>query len=76
MSNYTWSSPVAIYDQTGNAYIVVADNIGIVHLINGQTGRNITSFNAGHNCEASPAAYNNMIVIGTRGMKIYGIRLS
>ncbi|MBQ2770682.1 MAG: PQQ-binding-like beta-propeller repeat protein, partial [Clostridia bacterium] len=76
MSNYTWSSPVAIYDQAGNAYIVVADNIGIVHLINGQTGRNITSFNAGHNCEASPAVYNNMIVIGTRGMKIYGIRLS
>ena len=27
------------------------------------------------NIEASPAAYGNMIVVGTRGQRIYGIRL-
>ncbi len=27
------------------------------------------------NMEASPAAYGNMIVFGTRGMKIWGVRI-
>ena len=28
MANYTWSSPVAVYDKNGNAYILVGDSIG------------------------------------------------
>ncbi len=76
MDNYGWSSPVAVYDAAGNAYIVQADNAGLVHLIDGQTGAHLASFNAEHNCEASPAVYGNYIVIGTRGMKIFGIKIS
>ena len=75
MSNYTWSSPVAVYDESGNAYVAVADNKGFIHLIEGTTGRNLTSFNALHNCEASPAVWGNYLVIGTRGMAIYGVRI-
>ena len=76
MDHYSWSSPVGVYDAAGNAYIVIADNIGMVHLVDGKTGTELDRFNAGHNCEASPAVYGNTIVIGTRGMEIYGIRIS
>ena len=35
-----------------------------------EDGRHLLS-----NIEASPAAYDNMIVVGTRGKRIYGIKL-
>ena len=79
MEKYTWSSPIAIYDESGNAYIVVcegSDTGGRVFLLDGKTGTLLTTFNAEKNIEASPAAYGDMIVFGTRGMKIWGVKIS
>ncbi len=79
MEKYTWSSPVAVYDEAGNAYIVVcegSDTGGRVFLLDGQTGTLLSTFDAEKDIEASPAVYGNTIVIGTRGMKIWGIKIS
>ena len=78
MEKYTWSSPIAIYDASGNAYIVVlegSDTGSKVFLLDGKTGTLLSTFDAEKNMEASPAAYGNMIVFGTRGMKIWGVRI-
>ena len=78
MEKYTWSSPIAVYDASGNAYIVVlegSDTGSKVFLLDGKTGTLLSTFDAEKNMEASPAAYGNMIVFGTRGMKIWGVRI-
>ncbi|MDP3447479.1 MAG: PQQ-binding-like beta-propeller repeat protein [Eubacteriales bacterium] len=79
MEKYTWSSPVAVYDASGNAYIIIcegSDTGGKVFLLDGKTGTLLSSFDAEKNIEASPAVYGNMIVFGTRGMKIWGVKIS
>jgi hypothetical protein len=76
MQNYSWSSPVAIYDKdSGAGYILVCDSGGYIHLLDGQTGALLASENLGGNVEASPAIYGNMLVVGTRQQKIWGIRI-
>ncbi|MEN6593835.1 MAG: PQQ-binding-like beta-propeller repeat protein [Clostridiaceae bacterium] len=79
MEKYTWSSPVAVYDANGNAYIVVcegSDTGGKIYLLDGETGTVLSTFDSEKNIEASPAVYGNMIVVGTRGMKIWGVKIS
>ena len=49
---------------------------GKVFLLDGKTGTLLDTFEAEKNIEASPAAYGNMIVFGTRGMKIWGVKIS
>jgi len=74
---YAWSSPLAIYDEQGNAYIIQADTRGHIYLLEGETGRLLdTLFFENNNFEASPAAYGDTIVIGSRAAKIYGIKIS
>jgi outer membrane protein assembly factor BamB len=73
--HYSWSSPVAVYTPEGKSYIVLCDSIGNMFLIQGTTGKVLTSVNLGTNIEASPAVYGDMIVVGTRGQKIYGVRI-
>ena len=75
MSRYTWSSPVALYDDNGDGYLIVCDSGGNVKFINGKTGETLNSINLGSNIEASPAVFNDMLVIGTRGQKVYGIKI-
>lgn len=73
---YSWSSPTAFYDKTGKAYIIFCDAHGKVHLIDGKTGETLYTLNTGGgNFEGSPAIYNDIIVIGSRGQKIYGIKI-
>lgn len=73
---YSWSSPTAIYSKSGDANIIFCDAYGKVHLIDGITGETKTTLNTGGgNIEGSPAIYNDIIVIGTRGQKIYGIKI-
>ena len=49
---------------------------GYIHLIDGQTGEILNEMSLGSNVEASPAVYNNMVVVGTRGGLIYGMDLN
>ncbi len=78
MHSYSWSSPVALYTAEGKSYIVVGDSASNIRLIAQRDGKGevIQTIGLGANIEASPAAFNNTIVIGTRGQKIYGLKLS
>ena len=74
LTYYSWSSPVAVYSNSGDAYIVFGDFGGIVHLINARTGETIYQLQTGGgNMEGSPAIFDNHIVIGTRGKKVFRI---
>jgi outer membrane protein assembly factor BamB len=76
MAYYTWSSPVALYTDNGTAYVVVCDTAGDAFLVEGKTGKILSKVNLGGLVEASPVAYENMLVVGTRGEKICGLKVS
>ncbi len=73
--HYSWSSPVDIYTDAGTGYIIFCDSGGNMYLLDGKTGRTIDKISLGGAVEGSPAVYGNMVVIGTRGMKILGVRV-
>ena len=74
-AGYPWSSPVVVYDQNGDGYIIQCNSSGYMHLIDGQTGTILYEFSLGSNIEASPAVFENTVVVGTRGQKIYGVKI-
>lgn len=76
LAAYSWSSPIAIRGNDGKSYGVFADSAGNMHLFDPLTGNIHDTLFIGGNCEASPAAFNNMIVVATYAAKIYGIRVS
>ncbi len=76
MRGYSWSSPVALYAEDGTAYLVQGDSLGTLHLLDARTGTLVDKIALGANIEASPAVFGNTIVVGTRGMKIFGIEIA
>jgi len=72
---YPWSSPVAIYDEAGNGYIIQCTKSGYLHIFDGLTGVLLDEMNLGSNIEASPAVFENTVVVGTRGGLIYGVTI-
>ncbi|HOS17800.1 MAG TPA: PQQ-binding-like beta-propeller repeat protein, partial [Clostridia bacterium] len=74
-AGYPWSSPVAIYDQDGKGYLIQCNSTGYIHLIDGLTGDVLFEAPLGSNVEASPAVFENTVVVGTRGGLIYGIKI-
>ncbi|MDD4075470.1 MAG: PQQ-binding-like beta-propeller repeat protein [Eubacteriales bacterium] len=72
---YPWSSPVTVYDAAGNGYIIQCNKSGYIHLIDGMTGTILFEMSLGSNIEASPAVFENTIVVGTRGGLIYGLKI-
>lgn len=75
LDSYSWSSPIILYDANGDGYVVEFDSSGHCYLFDGRSGELLDKLELEGNFEASAAAYNNMIVIGTRASKIYGIKL-
>lgn len=75
LNNYSWSSPVAVYTGDGIGYIILCDSAGNMYLLEGTTGDILVKINLGANVEGSPAVFENMVVVGTRGQKIYGIKI-
>lgn len=72
---YSWSSPVVVYTEDGKAYIIYCDSGGYMNLIEGKSGKILDKIPLAANIEGSPAVYNDMIVIGTRGQQIWGIKI-
>ena len=75
LNHYVWSSPLGIYDSQGNGYIVQCDSDGNMMLFDGLTGELYDSVSLGKNIEATPAAYGNTVVVGTRTQRICGVRI-
>lgn len=74
MNNYTWSSPVAVYDEDGKAYVIFCDSAGNMTMLD-SAGNVLSTVNLGSNVEASPAVFENTIVVGTRGGLVHGIKI-
>ncbi|MPN45992.1 hypothetical protein SDC9_193571 [bioreactor metagenome] len=73
LPNYSWSSPVDVYTKDGDGYLILCDSSGRMYLIDGLTGWVLDNIDLGANVEGSPAVFENMAVVGTRGQKIFGI---
>ena len=69
------SSPVPVYTGDGKGYIVQCDKAGDVALIDGATGESVAVLNVGENFEATPAVYDNMIVVGSKLGHFYFIEI-
>jgi hypothetical protein len=54
---------------------VQCDSAGKATLYEGATGTALGTISLGSNIEASPAIFENTIVVGTRGQKIFGITI-
>ena len=80
LRTYSWSSPACVYDEDGNGYLVAPNCGGNIYLIDGGADTYekciLDRFDIREGTiEASPAVYNDMIVLGTRVSGIYGIRI-
>ena len=78
LSSRSESSPIAVYDEAGNGWIIQCEQNGTIHLLEGLTGNLVNTMKLEAEIEASPAAYGNMMVIGTTGKNtsyVYGIEL-
>lgn len=72
------SSPVAVYNKAGKAWIIQADQSGNLYLLDGLTGAVRNVLPLGGEIQASPAVYNDILVIGTCSKDnayMYGIRI-
>ena len=75
---YTYSSPVAVYTDTGKGYLIQATSDGKLYLMDGLTGEQVSMLQLEGTVNASPAVYKDTLVIGTQGKgtsHIYGITL-
>ncbi len=72
------SSPVAVYNDNGDAWIIQGDQGGNLTMMDGRTGAVRNTLNLGGAIEGSPAVYKNYLVVGTCSKDnayMYGIRI-
>lgn len=73
---YAWSSPVCVYNSDGSGKVLYCSCAGKMYLLNGATGEtHDTAVLSDGAIEASPAVYENFVVVGTRECEIWGIEL-
>lgn len=75
LNDYCWSSPLALYSDSGKSYIVQCDSRGRAMLIEGTSGKVLDTIELGANVEGTPAAFGNTMVVGTRGSEIIGFKI-
>ena len=59
------SSPVAVYDERGEAWIIQGDEGGNLTMLYGRTGEVRSTLNLGGAIQGSPAVYKSYLVVGT-----------
>lgn len=78
MAENAVSSPVAVYNANGDAWIIQADEGGTLHLLSGENGKEKSTLSLGGTIQGSPAVYKNYLVIGTCSKDnsyMYGIQI-
>lgn len=78
LSSYTYSSPVAVYNEEGKGWIIQASHDGVIELLDGLNGAVVSRIQIEGEINASPAVYKDTMVIGTQGKgtsNIYAILL-
>lgn len=73
---YSWSTPTLVYDQDGNGYVVYCTLGEYMYLLDGKDGTEYDALNCGGKFEASPAIFNNWIVVGHRNGAIWGVQMT
>ena len=76
MESESVSSPVAVYNESGDAWIIQGNKAGDLILLDARTGAVRTAINLGGAIQGSPAVYRNYLVVGTGSKdnaKMYGI---
>ncbi len=74
--SYAWSSPLCIYDKTGAGRVMYCGSDGNLFMLNGVSGELLTKLKVSDgNIEASPAVYEDTLVVGTRSCRIQGVRI-
>ncbi len=71
LDHYAWSSPIDVYSEEGTSYIVQAESAGNIHFIEGSSGKILDTIHLNSNIEATPAIYENKIVVANRGGEIH-----
>lgn len=75
LEHYAWSSPTDFRDESGHTWLLQGNVAGTLMLVDARTGEIAHSLQLNGAIEASPAIFDDMAVIATRGQTIYGIRL-
>ena len=78
LSGRGYSPPVAVYDEKGNGAIIQCAGDGSIVMLDGINGKEKANYQIDGTIEASPAVYNNILVIATTEKNknnIYGIRI-
>ena len=57
------SVPTAMYDKSGNGYVIMCDLDGHMHLLDGETGEIVNRLILEAGIDGSPAVFNNKIVV-------------
>ena len=74
----TASSPVAVYDDNGIAYIIQGDSKGQLALLGADTGAQLSSIMLNGEITGSPVVYNNFLVIPVESQGkewLYGVEI-
>ena len=74
----SWSSPVLVYRDDGTGVLIVCNvnGRGVVRMYDPATGKKLGKVELEGKIEASPAVFDDLMVVGTRDRRIYGIRLT
>lgn len=72
---FSWTSPVAFYNEEGHLYVFTGDSSGNAYLIEGKTGEILFVEHMVNNFESSPVVVGNELVVGSRGQEIYKFRI-
>lgn len=63
-----WSSPVVIYDKSGEGYLLQCDRNGMLRMHNPRNLQEVyTELSLGSRVESTPAVFGDYLVVGTRG---------
>ncbi|MCH5272902.1 MAG: PQQ-binding-like beta-propeller repeat protein [Lachnospiraceae bacterium] len=73
LSAYAWSSTATMYTKTGTVYLIQCCSDGTVLLFNAANGYLLDSIKLNTTLEATPAVFENTIVVGTRDERIIGL---
>ena len=73
---YAWSSPVCVYGRNGKGRVIYCSCNGNMYLLDGKDGEVLSTFALSNGAiEASPAVYEDKVVVGTRAGQIWGLAL-
>ena len=75
MGTYGWSSPTCVYTPSGKGYVIVGSSSGLLRMFDGLTGEVVAACDLGSNIEGTPIVFDDMLVVGTRGAMVCGVKI-